>query len=75
MKTIKAVCTASVLALIMSVSAFAGDIATPGVVCPGSTSGTVSTALPPLSTDGTAVQSDLETSAFDDMLLAFISMF
>ena len=33
MKTIKAICTAAILALALTVPAYAGDISTPGVVC------------------------------------------
>lgn len=33
MKTIKAICTAAILALVLTVPAYAGDISTPGVTC------------------------------------------
>jgi hypothetical protein len=73
MKTMKAVCATTVLALTLSVSAFAGDISSPGVALPGP--GTVSTAPSTLSTDTTVVVRDLETGAFCDMLLTLMSMF
>lgn len=77
MKTMKAVCTATVLALTLSVSAFAGDISTPGSARPGGlgTPGAVPTATAPISTEATAPISDLEMGAFADMFLALVSMF
>jgi len=62
MKTIKAICTATVLALTLSAPAFAGDIATPGKSCVGTSETTI-------------IASDSETSTLGDILLAFISMF
>jgi hypothetical protein len=73
MKTMKAVCTAIVLTLTLSVSAFAGDISTPGIAHSGGTSGAVTTTLPTLSTDATARPGD--SDAFGDILLALIWMF
>ena len=73
MKTMKAVCTATVLALTLSVSAFAGDISTPGAANPGGTSGAVQTTLPTSSTDTPADLS--KTEAFADILLSLVSMF
>jgi hypothetical protein len=35
MKTLKVICTAMVLALVLSVPAYAGDISTPGITTPG----------------------------------------
>lgn len=35
MKTMKAICTATILALVLTVPAYAGDISTPGVSCEG----------------------------------------
>jgi hypothetical protein len=77
MKTMKAVCTATVLALTLSVSAFAGDIATPGCARTGDTGtpGAVPTATAPISTEATAAISDLEMGTFADMFLALVSMF
>lgn len=35
MKTMKAICTAAILALALTVPAYAGEISTPGVTCEG----------------------------------------
>ena len=76
MKTMKAVCTATVLALTLSVSAFAGDISTPGSAIPGGIgTGTVATASYSTSTDAVAPIGDLEMGTFADMFLALVSMF
>lgn len=74
MKTMKAFCTATVLALTLSVSAFAGDIASPGSAKTGDigTPGAVSTA--PLHTN-TEVVSDLGTEEWGEMLLTLLSLF
>ena len=73
MKTIKAFCTAIVLSLTISISAFAGDIATPGAARTGDTStGTLSTA-PALSAD-TEI-GDLYANAVSDVFLTILSMF
>jgi hypothetical protein len=75
MKTMKAVCTATVLALTLSVSAFAGDISSPGAPKSGDigTPGAVSTE--PTSSDATTVTSDVEMGALADILLALASLF
>jgi hypothetical protein len=61
MKKMKAFCTATVLALTLSVSVFAGDIASPGAAQPSDigTPGSVSTA----------------PAVLGDVLLALLSMF
>ncbi len=46
MKTMKAFCTAIVLSLTISISAFAGDIATPGAPTGDTSPGTTSTTPP-----------------------------
>jgi hypothetical protein len=74
MKTMKAICTATVLALTLSTPAFAGDIATPGKSCVDP-SVDASTQSVTLSTETTIIASDSETSTLGDILLAFISMF
>jgi len=77
MKTMKAFCTAIVLSLTISISAFAGDIATPGAAKTGDT-GDTSTAT--LST-GPSVQptdtliGDLYVSTLSDVLLTLVSTF
>ena len=74
MKTMKAFCTAIVLSLTISISAFAGDIATPGAALTGNTStGTPTTAPSTQSTD-TAI-CDLDASALGDVLLTLLTMF
>jgi PKD repeat protein len=74
MKTMKAICTATVLALTLSTPAFAGDIATPGK-CSVGASDDASTSYATLSDETTISASDSETSTLGDILLAFISMF
>ena len=73
MKTMKAFCTATVLSLTISISAFAGDIATPGAArtCDPGT-GTISTtpSLPADTEDGYLYASD-----FGDVFLTVLSMF
>ena len=74
MKKMKAFCTATVLALTLSVSAFAGDIATPGAAprdigAPSS----VSTAPPSLPTNEPAVVSGVDV--LGSVLLDLLSMF
>jgi len=74
MKTMKAFCTAIVLSLTISISAFAGDIATPGAARTGdSNTGTTSTTPPSLPADTEG--SYLYASAFGDVFLTLISMF
>jgi len=72
MKTMKAVCTATVLALTLSVPTFAGDISSPGAPKTGEigTPGAVST-TPSTTTSG----GDLAQGAFEDLFLALMSMF
>lgn len=74
MKTIKVFCTAIVLSLTISISAFAGEIATPGAACTGNTSvGACSTdpSAPPADTK----INDVDSSAFSYVLLTLLSMF
>ncbi len=75
MKTMKAFCTAIVLSLTISASAFAGEIATPGAAATGdiriSTSATSPSALPAVTEIG-----NLENaSVISDVLMIFVSMF
>jgi len=75
MKTMKAFCTAIVLSLTISISAFAGEIATPGAAQIGNTgTGTLATAPSGQSATTTEV-GDLSASMFGDVLLTLISMF
>jgi hypothetical protein len=68
MKKMKAFCTATVLALTLSVSAFAGDIATPGTAQPGGTATPSSVATAPLVTNS-------DPGVLGDVLLALLAMF
>jgi len=76
MKSLKAICPAAVLALALSVSAFAGDVETPGaplpppppVNSPTSGNGCVSTAV-------CSNSDDSYTSACAEILLALTSIF
>ncbi|MFN2498796.1 MAG: hypothetical protein ABR557_06915 [Pyrinomonadaceae bacterium] len=75
MKTMKTFCTAIVLSLTISISAFAGDIATPGAVGTGDPStGTVSTgpSAPCYDTIGIC---ELDASVLGDVFLTLLSMF
>jgi len=76
MKKMKAFCAATVLALTLSVSVFAGDIASPGTAQPGDigTPGSVSTP-PTVSPNETVVVSSEDAGALGDVLLALLSMF
>jgi hypothetical protein len=74
MKTMKAFCTAIVLSLTISISAFAGDIATPGAArTSDSNTGTISTTPPSLPAD--TEDGYPYASAFGDVFLTLISMF
>ena len=64
MKTLKVICTATVLALALSVTAFAGEISSPGSPTPGNVP-TVTTVDP----------GDIDTSGFAYILWDLISMF
>ena len=73
MKTLKAFCTATLLALTLSVSAFAGDIASPGAVKP-SEPGTIGATAPATKlTDNTV--SDLDASVWGEMLMTLATLF
>ena len=77
MKTMKAFCTAIVLTLTISISAFAGDIATPCAAQTGDT-GDTSTATfstsPIIQPTDTQI-GDLYVSTISDALLTLVSMF
>jgi len=75
MKAFKAICSATVLALALSVPTYAGDILTPGVISPpppppSCTSAVTEPALGEISTDG--VES---TPGLIDLLWAIVSIF
>jgi len=63
MKTLKAICTATVLALALSVTALAGEISSPGSPTPGN--------APTVTTIGTG---DIQTSGLEYILWDLISM-
>ena len=75
MKAFKAICSATVLALALSVPTYAGDILTPGVISPpppppSCTSGVTEPALGEISTYG------VESSpGLIDLLWAIVSIF
>ncbi|HEX9423180.1 MAG TPA: hypothetical protein VF899_08055 [Pyrinomonadaceae bacterium] len=74
MKTLKAICTAGILALALSVPASAGDVQTPGSPCP--VTGSISTSDPMLETTDVApaTESDTSFSAFADVIWALASI-
>ena len=83
MKAFKAICTATVLALALSVPTYAGDILTPGYTDPPppppppGTSAVTEPALGEISTYDVESTSlgDAETSGLIDLLWAFVSIF
>ena len=82
MKAFKAICTATVLALALSVPTYAGDILTPGYTSPPpppppGTSAVTEPALGEISTYGMESTSlgYAETSGLIDLLWAFVSIF
>ncbi len=73
MKTMKAFCTAIVLSLTISISAFAGDIATPGAPTGDPTTGTSSTT--PLSPPADTEMGDLIEGALGDVFSTLLLIF
>jgi hypothetical protein len=69
MKTMKAICTATVLSLTLSVSAFAGDISSPGAPF------TVEIGRPGAVSTGAEIVSTDATDTLADFLLALVSRF
>jgi len=74
MKTMKAFCTAIVLSLTISISAFAGDIATPDAAQTGQTSTTILSTSPSVQPTDAEI-GDLYVSTIRDVLLTLVSMF
>ena len=73
MKTLKVICTAMVLTLVLSVPAYAGDISTPGIT----TSGPIITSEPAGPGDNnspelTATSSGLDSADFFELLLSLV---
>ena len=77
MKTLKALCTAAVLALALGVPTYAGDILTPGSPCPAP--GTPVTQPTSADSDSTSVVSTSadtsETLGLGELLSAILSIF
>jgi hypothetical protein len=79
MKTLKAICTAAVLAVALSVTAYAGDIHTPGLTGDISTPGV--TQPPPAPEDigspgvASPAPGDIETPGLTAILLAIAALF
>ena len=65
MRTVKAICTATILVVALSLPALAGDISTPGVSTPEPT--------PSPELDGTALRGDISTPGFMDVVFSIIS--
>jgi hypothetical protein len=72
MKTIKAICTATVLALTLSVSAFAGDISSPGALSPSP--GEIGTPDTVAAAPSTLLADYDSGGAFEDWVLTLMSM-
>jgi hypothetical protein len=64
MKTLKAICTAAVLALVLTVTAYAGDIHTPGLTGDISTPGVTQ---PPATVPGDICSTGMESPATEDV--------
>ena len=81
MRTLKAICAAAILALALSVSAYGGDVSTPGAPAPVpghvSTLGVVPTNPGDIQTPGevSTAPGDIGMPGFADILLALVSMF
>lgn len=74
MKTMKAFCTAIVLSLTISISAFAGEIATPGAAQTGDTGTATLSTFNSIQPKDTQI-GDLYASTISDVLLTLVSMF
>ena len=78
MKRLKAICTAAIVALALSVPAYAGEINTPGYTSPAPGTPVVTEpASGEISSPGVASTSpgDAETAGLVELLLAIISIF
>ena len=79
MKTLKAICTATILALALSVSTYAGDVSTPGSPAPApghvSTPGAVPADPVDAQTPDTVsiAPGEIGMPSFADILLALVS--
>jgi hypothetical protein len=75
MKTLKALCTSAILALILSVSTYAGDILTPGSPSPAPGTEPTSTSCDSTSSGCSTSADTSETLGLDDLLSAILSVF
>jgi len=77
MKTLKALCTSAILALILSVPTYAGDILTPGSPSPApGTPVTQPTSADSDSTSSVSTSADTsETLGLEELLAAILSVF
>ena len=75
MKTLKAICTAAILALALSVPAYAGDILTPGFTAPPPSPESNSTGDMSVPTATSSALDDMSTPGFADILWVLASIF
>lgn len=61
MKTVKAICTAAILALALSIPAYAGDIGSPGITAPEDAG-----------SPGAESEGDMSTRGFVDLLMTLL---
>ncbi len=73
MNSLKAICTATLLALVLSVPVYAGDINTPGSPCPTPSPSQVTEPITPDS-DATELD-DTSSSWIPDLLVGLLSLF
>jgi hypothetical protein len=73
MKTVKAMCAVTVLALFLSISAYAGDSVSPGK--PISSGGNTLITVPEVISTDTAEDGEISLSLYADIVLALASIF
>jgi hypothetical protein len=74
MKTVKAICTATILALALSVSAFAGDIASPGITATGEILTPGATTSGNIGSPGATAPGEISSPGFADILMTLLSV-
>jgi hypothetical protein len=74
MKTVKAICTATILALALCIPAYAGDIASPGMTSSGEISTPGVSAPGQIGSPGVTSSGDVSTPGFTDILMALLSV-
>lgn len=76
MKTMKAICTAAILALVLTVPAYAGDISTPGVTCAGEIGCPGATVPGEIGTPGitSTVAGEISSPGLLDMILTVFTL-